>query len=116
MYNNEFNHIIDHSINMAKKTLLERGEEYATEDRLHNFRVAAELQGTTMREALAGMMAKHTTSIYDMVQDPIDAHNKHKWDEKIGDHINYLLILQAVLYDERSTDVVDVMLPFSDNN
>lgn len=40
--------------------------EYATDDRLHNFKVAAELEKTSPQAALAGMMAKHTVSIYDM--------------------------------------------------
>ena len=33
---------------------------------LHNFKVAASLQGIYPEQALAGMMAKHTVSIYDM--------------------------------------------------
>lgn len=104
MKSSEFDAIVTQQIDKSYDILSEKADEYATEDRLHNFRVAAKLQGTTMRHALAGMMAKHTTSVYDMIQDPISYHHRYKWDEKITDHINYLLILQAVLYEERSED------------
>ena len=99
-----FDTIVTRQIDKSYDILADKGEEYATEDRLHNFRVSAKLQGTTMRHALAGMMAKHTTSVYDMIQDPISYHDAEKWDEKITDHINYLLILQAVLHEERKED------------
>jgi hypothetical protein len=49
-----------------------------------------------MTQALGGMMAKHTISIYDM----IDTGNDYPmalWDEKITDHLNYLLLLKAVV-------------------
>lgn len=104
MQSKEFDKIITQQVDKAYDLLSEKGEEYATEDRLHNFRVAAKLQGTTMRHALSGMMAKHTISVYDMIQDPISYHDADKWDEKITDHINYLLILQAVLHEERAED------------
>ena len=45
------------------------------------------------------MMAKHTVSIYDMCNSgqkyPIEL-----WNEKITDHINYLLLLRAIIEDE----------------
>lgn len=102
MKSTEFDANITAQLDRSEKTLLSKGEEYATgTDRLHNFRVAAQLQDTTMRKALAGMMAKHTTSVYDMCNSD-ETFSREKWNEKITDHINYLLILQAVLYDERS--------------
>lgn len=96
-----FEDLVNRQIDRSRNMLISKGEEYATADRLHNFRVAAKLQNTTMHQALSGMMAKHTASVYDMLQDDIGAHDFDKWNEKITDHINYLLILQAVLDDER---------------
>lgn len=76
--------------------LTSKAKEYATEDRLHNFKVAASLEGISTRQALAGMMAKHTVSVYDMCCSsevfPIEL-----WEEKITDHINYLLLLRAIV-------------------
>ena len=42
--------------------------EYATEDRLHTFKVAAEIQNCTPIGALGGMMVKHTVSVYDLIR------------------------------------------------
>ena len=80
----------------CREVLVKKAEEYATADRLHNFRVAAELEDVTMPQALAGMMAKHTTSIYDMCRSG-KKYSLTLWEEKITDHLNYLLLLNAVV-------------------
>ena len=61
--------------------------------------VAAGLQGCLPREALGGMMAKHTVSVYDMINS-CDTFPIALWDEKITDHINYLLLLKAIVVEE----------------
>lgn len=93
-----FAEIVDLQLRLCKDVLVDKAREYATEDRLHNFKVAAELQGVDMLEACAGMMAKHTVSIYDMCgsDEPFYA---EQWDEKITDHINYLILLRAIVYE-----------------
>ena len=94
-----FNKIIHEQIDQCENTLCKKADEYATEDRLHNFKVAAGLQDCLPTTALAGMMAKHTVSVYDMIRGlenglcyPIEL-----WNEKIGDSINYLLLLAAAV-------------------
>ena len=98
----EFNNSLAAQFERCESILNLKAGEYATEDRLHNFRVAAALQGITLHQALAGMMAKHTVSIFDMCASrsyiPLD-----KWQEKLTDNINYLLLLSAMIYDEFST-------------
>ncbi len=99
-----FNDCIERRIDKCKQVLVKKADEYATEDRLHNFKVAAELQGVNILTALAGMMAKHTVSVYDLIQEVQvgDRPPREMWDEKIGDSINYLLLLDAAveeLYD-----------------
>ena len=49
-----------------------------------------------MPQALVGMMTKHTVSVYDMVNGG-QAYASDKWDEKIGDLINYLLLLRVAV-------------------
>ena len=61
-----FDNIINEQLQTCKDVLISKAKEYATVDRLHNFKVAAAIQGCTPIKALAGMMAKHTVSIYDM--------------------------------------------------
>jgi hypothetical protein len=96
MKTDEFNTIIGDQIDRSINVLVNKAKEYATDDRLHNFKVAAELQGETPIQSLAGMMAKHTVSVYDMCQSdekfPIEL-----WNEKITDSINYLLLLRALV-------------------
>ena len=59
-----FNQIFEYQMGKVESTLVKKGDEYATEDRLHNFRVAATMQGTSLKQALAGMMAKHLSLIH----------------------------------------------------
>lgn len=91
-----FNQIFEYQMGKVESTLVKKGDEYANEDRLHNFRVAATMQGTSLKQALAGMMAKHTASVYDMCASD-EEFDLEKWDEKITDHINYLFLLAAVV-------------------
>lgn len=99
MNHKEFNAIYKAQVAQCTETLITKAKEYATEDRLHNFKVAGHLQGVTPKEALAGMMAKHVVSIYDLVkkQEQVAA---EVWDEKIGDALNYLFLLKALVIDE----------------
>lgn len=94
-----FNSVIEDQISTCKGILIDKAKEYATDDRLHNFKCAAGMQECNPKEALAGMMAKHTISIYDMCRDGKE-HPLVLWEEKITDHINYLLLLKAIVVEE----------------
>lgn len=93
-----FEGIVNQQINHCKDILIVKAREYATEDRLHNFKTAAVLQGCTVKQALAGMMAKHTVSVYDMVQSG-KKYPQELWNEKITDSLNYLLLLTAAVVE-----------------
>lgn len=81
-------------------TLAAKAAEYATGgDRLHNFKVAADVQGISSTAALAGMMAKHTVSVYDMIGTG-DTYPLELGEEKIKDSINYLFLLWALINEE----------------
>jgi len=99
MKTEQFNAIIENQQKRCTDILITKAKEYATTDRLHNFKVAAELQMTTPINALAGMLAKHTVSIYDMCRSG-QMYPEAVWDEKITDHINYLLLLKALTIEE----------------
>jgi hypothetical protein len=110
MKHSEFEQILKRQISMCEDVLIKKATEYQTDtDVLHNFRVAAELQGITVPMALAGMMAKHSVSIYDMCQEPDIFFTQDMWDEKITDHINYLILLRAVVRETavpaKTTDI-----------
>ena len=100
MNSTKFNEVTAERVKKCLNVLCTKSDEYATDnDRLHNFKVAGDLQGCTQVKALGGMMCKHTVSVYDLINDyeagkdiPIAL-----WDEKIGDSINYLLLLNAMV-------------------
>lgn len=92
--------LIDQMQKHCQESLAAKHREYASEESdYHNFVVAAELQNCTPERALIGMMDKHVVSVHDLVT-MLDAGQKlpaDYWKEKIGDNINYLLILWAMV-------------------
>ncbi len=87
------------------KVLGEKAKEYAVEgEMLHNIKTVARLRGTNTRDALWGMAVKHLASVNDLVEGILPNTEKIV-DEKIGDMINYLFLLEAVLKEERANEV-----------
>lgn len=97
-----FEKIIEERLKHCVSLLSSKGKEYNSggESPFNSFFKASEIQGCTPEQALAGMMAKHTVSIYDMIESG-EEYPLEKWEEKITDHINYLLILYAMEADEQ---------------
>lgn len=102
----EFQKVLDKTLGQVSSILGVKAKEYATSDRLHNFKQAGHLQNLTPEQALAGMMVKHTVSLYDMIQSEGDFPIA-KWDEKIVDHINYLLLLKALVVEKATDELKD---------
>ena len=99
----KFNEIFNETITKCSELLGIKANDYAEDnDRLHNFINASVLMDCTPVKAVAGMMVKHTISVYDYV-------NRHEngadismeqWDEKILDSINYLILLRAAVMED----------------
>lgn len=94
------------------KLMVAKNKEYARgPDKLHNFKKAGGARRKSPEEALTGMHLKHKISIDDMVQDlekrfqaegpdfKISRKDLERWEEKIGDDINYDLLLLALLHE-----------------
>jgi hypothetical protein len=95
-----FNQVFRDTFDKAARVLLTKAEEYASdEDRLHNFKLASHLTGGTPEQALWGFLVKHLVSIHDMVLNGKE-YSFEVWDEKIGDSINYLILLKALVEEE----------------
>ena len=91
-----YNEIIENTLERCKSVLASKHTEYAQcEDHFRNFRVAANLMDVAMPISLGGMMAKHISSVYDLIRN--GEKKLEMWDEKICDAINYLLILRAMV-------------------
>lgn len=102
MKDEQFNASIDYTLTAANNMLTRKSSGYSKQDdRLHNFRVAAALNGCTMEQALWGMLTKHIISIRDMVLSG-ESYSDDVWDEKVGDAINYLAILKAITVESPS--------------
>jgi hypothetical protein len=98
----EFENVVLEQLDKCQKMLGIKATEYASpRDMLHNFVIAAQVQGCSPRDALGGFMAKHTVSIYDLIREAAVDMPMEMWDEKITDHINYLLLLRAIIVEEK---------------
>ena len=109
MNSKEFQDILGKQLESITSVLASKRAEYAPsdDDRLHNFRVAAGLLGTSLPSAAYGMALKHIVSVNDIVLNstkgvpiPDDA----VLDEKFGDAINYFILIKACLIDQRNHD------------
>ncbi len=115
MNSKEFNDVLNEQVKRVIDILGSKADEYATDDeRLHNFKVIAELQGITVRQAVANLMAKHTVSIFDLVQLEDGVVTPELWDEKITDHLNYLILLKAALVEEERVRATAASFPNED--
>ena len=103
----QFDKVVENRIALIQKILLAKRKEYAPEsgDRLHNFNRASAMLSCSREKALIGMLSKHLVSILDIV-DTIDKEKTYPSiaivEEKIGDAINYLILLEAMLKEDIS--------------
>ncbi len=96
----EFEVILEERVLSMKGTLANKSKEYAFNgDRLYNFRQGGRILGITPEEALTGMMNKHIVSVLDLVDGNL-SRTESVINEKIGDLINYLVLLEALLMED----------------
>lgn len=112
MLGDQFKGILDTQLQRVRDILVVKTEEYATDDQLANIRFMAITQGVSLPRAVVGAMAKHTFSVYKMVRDgkpyPIEV-----WDEKITDHIIWLILLRAALIENAENPLRTEEQPFA---
>jgi hypothetical protein len=107
MTHEAFERVLQEQLTICTDILCRKSKEYSTDaDKLHNFKNAADLQGISQIQALSGMMAKHTISIYDMCMSGKTYPIPH-WEEKITDSINYLLLLKGIIVEEASESTTE---------
>jgi hypothetical protein len=99
----KFNGILESRVDAIRYTLAAKSKEYAIGDRLYNFKRAAEISRTSPQKALAGMFVKHLVSVIDLIEGNLPAAESIV-NEKIGDAINYLVLLEAVLAEAREQE------------
>lgn len=99
MTREDFSNRVEKRVDLIRQTLLTKHKEYAKNDNVfRNFDEAAgglSLHGSSA-EVLWSYMTKHLVSIKDIVADKKPA-DPAIVSEKIGDVINYLILLEAML-------------------
>lgn len=103
MSEEDFIAILENRLERTRYILAVKAKEYArNNDRMHNFNRAAEMRRKPREERLQSMADKHWISILDMVDDIENGElpTLKYMDEKIGDAINYLILLEASICDK----------------
>jgi|GEM_PF-1541198 hypothetical protein len=102
MTHDDFEFLVHFRFEKCKETLLKKAREYATEDeRLANFKRGASLLNTSSAKIAMGYGLKHLISVIDMVEGRLPA-TEEMFDEKFGDALNYLVLLEACLKDQQN--------------
>jgi len=100
MNSNEFDKVVNKRLKLIESILQSKRAEYAPGggDRLHNFKRASEMLRVTPEKALIGMWTKRIISILDIMDSiPEKIPSEELLEEKIGDAINYLILLEAMV-------------------
>ena len=100
METKDFDKVVERRIELIRKVLTAKADEYARGDRLSNFKQAAELTNERPIEVLAGLMVKHEVAFHNFVNDWGKRNmlqSYERWDEKIGDIINYMILADALV-------------------
>lgn len=89
-------------------TLIAKGKEYADaasngNNVFYNFERAAEILNISREEALLNFMIKHLTVVIDMARGVYSSEQSAQMaDEKIGDIINYLILLEGMIKENHN--------------
>lgn len=101
MNNKEFAEVLNARLARTREILGSKAKEYGLAgDRLHNFKAAGRMLGTNPVKALWGIAVKHLVSVEDLVEGRLD-NDMSIVNEKIGNMINYLILLEALLMEQR---------------
>lgn len=102
MTEEQFNKVIEDTLNEIRNTLIVKGKEYRRNSNVfHNFEQGSSRSGLSKEKVLDGFLLKHEISIADMTND-LDKGIIPKVEtvnEKFGDNIIYLLIKKAMIID-----------------
>ena len=101
MNKDTFHRILEQRLEKTRATFYKKNKEYGISDVFHNFKQAARIDNTTPIKALRGFDLKHRVSVQDMVDNPSMV-TEAMIDEKIGDCIVYLCILEGLFLEHLS--------------
>jgi len=109
----DFESLLSKRLETTREVLTAKNKEYVPRDAdmLANFKLGAAMQGISAAACCRGYMTKHLASIMSLIDTdtPLAV-----WQEKIGDAINYLILLEAIVSEtappQVSCDVADFLV------
>lgn len=108
MNTEQFNKIVDERCEKIKSILSTKATEYAVgTDRLHNFNRGSRMSGISREKVLYGFMLKHEVALLDTL-DKMDNDilpSETGINERIGDIINYYILLEASIKEKINSSV-----------
>lgn len=120
MTEEKFNEILNNRLEQICTVLGIKAKEYVrNNDRLHNFNKASSITGEIREKVLwNGFALKHLVSVMDMLDDiqKDKIPNTETVDEKIGDLINYLILLECCIKERIQWEEEDKKYFETENN
>ena len=103
MTHEKFNILVEDVLQQCKKVMCAKSKDYSeTDDKLANAKLQARIDCITPIEAFRGNDLKHRASIIQGLDDIQKGKIRSKkwWYEKFIDHINYQLLIIALIEEE----------------
>lgn len=111
MNHQTFKQVMESRFKSISAVLDSKAKEYSTDvDRLHNFKNLAAFMEITPLQACFHLLMKNFIALKDTVAQDKDVDEAY-WEEKLGDTINYLILLDA-LWKETKQGIVISIEPF----
>jgi hypothetical protein len=104
----EFDIFLEETFERIRLVLASKGNEYVANDaksRFHNFDISAAFKSESSEQALWGFVTKQLVSLSDMVKCDSTSYPIDLWDEKLGDVINYMILLRGIVYHKHNQKV-----------
>lgn len=118
MTNEEFNKLLDELDGTSIQTLKDKNSRYTANsgDALHNFRLGAQTDRSTMAQTVWHYWKKHFVALMDKIQTN-DWSDREDTKEKIQDSINYLRFIWAISEEERNkTTTANDDVPYTEGD
>ena len=97
----EFNKVVERRIELIKSSLTSKQKEYSKDnDKLHHFNIGSKITSKPREQVLWGMALKHLISVIDIIDNINELPSESLLEEKVGDMINYLILLEASVKDK----------------
>ena len=114
----QFEKVVLNRCEKIQSVMASKNKEYATDsNKLHNFDKAARISGQTREKALWGMALKHYVSIDDLIENVGKGKlpSTDLLSEKIGDMVNYLILLEASVMQRIAEEREKIIEAFANN-